>query len=93
MADMDISLDDFFSVSLPRRQMAVSSRGMIPRSAATLLPFMVCVLPLPVAPYAKMVTSFPLNRCFNVGETARGKRVVLAIRRLPLRVQHSTLTF
>jgi hypothetical protein len=45
---------------------------MTPRSCSDLPPRMVCVLPVPVTPYAKMVTSNPLKRCLTLGETMRG---------------------
>lgn len=41
----------------------------MPRSARDFPPRMVYVLPVPVAPYAKIVTLIPLNNCFTVGET------------------------
>lgn len=44
---------------------------MTPRSARDFPPRMVYVLPVPVAPYAKIVTLIPLNNCFTVGETCK----------------------
>lgn len=32
-----------------------------------------CVLPVPVTPYAKIVTSNPLKRCLTVGATLNGQ--------------------
>lgn len=42
---------------------------MTPLSAIVLPPRIVCVLPVPVTPYAKSVTSNPAKRCFIVGDT------------------------
>jgi hypothetical protein len=49
--------------------MLLSSRGIIPLSANDLPPRIVCVLPVPVFPYANTQTSPPLKRCLTVGAT------------------------
>lgn len=48
---------------------------MTPRSASDLPPRIVCVLPVPVQPWAKMERSKPLKRCFTVGAT-RSRSIV-----------------
>lgn len=54
-------------------------RGMMPCSAGSSLPVMVCVLPLPVWPYAKMVPLKPASTLRRMGAATWSYRVGCAV--------------
>ena len=68
-----VSPPESFIIFFPRRYMPLSRRGITPRSASFSPPLIVCVFPVPVTPYAKIVTSRPWKSDFKWGATTQNQ--------------------
>jgi hypothetical protein len=68
-----VSPPESFVIFFPRRYMPLSRRGITPRSASFSPPLIVCVFPVPVTPYAKIVTSRPWKSDFKWGATTHNQ--------------------